>query len=57
MLLVYFPHVFLFYLYFFYIDAVVEKHTVKYKGGEVHNLNELEYVSGEVWANVWQVCP
>ncbi|KAL0289577.1 UNVERIFIED_CONTAM: Glutaminyl-peptide cyclotransferase [Sesamum angustifolium] len=30
------------------------KHTVKYKGGEVHNLNELEYVNGEVWANVWQ---
>ncbi|KAL7146266.1 hypothetical protein ABFS83_06G029000 [Erythranthe nasuta] len=33
---------------------VVEKHTVKYKGNEVHNLNELEYVNGEVWANVWQ---
>ncbi|KAL0321466.1 UNVERIFIED_CONTAM: putative serine/threonine-protein kinase [Sesamum calycinum] len=33
---------------------VIRKHTVKYKGGEVHNLNELEYVNGEVWANVWQ---
>lgn len=33
---------------------VVGKHTVKYKGDEVHNLNELEYVAGEVWANVWQ---
>ncbi|KAH6835047.1 glutaminyl cyclase [Perilla frutescens var. hirtella] len=33
---------------------VVRKHTVKYKGDEVHNLNELEYVAGEVWANVWQ---
>ncbi|KAL6508406.1 hypothetical protein OROHE_021948 [Orobanche hederae] len=33
---------------------VVEKHIVKYKGHEVHNLNELEYVNGEVWANVWQ---
>lgn len=33
---------------------VFEKHTVKYKGEEVHNLNELEYVRGEVWANVWQ---
>ncbi|KAG8381256.1 hypothetical protein BUALT_Bualt06G0103600 [Buddleja alternifolia] len=33
---------------------VIEKHIVKYKGHEVHNLNELEYVNGEVWANVWQ---
>ncbi|KAK6155651.1 hypothetical protein DH2020_009899 [Rehmannia glutinosa] len=33
---------------------VVDKHIVKYKGHEVHNLNELEYVNGEVWANVWQ---
>ncbi|KAK4431441.1 Glutaminyl-peptide cyclotransferase [Sesamum alatum] len=33
---------------------VFEKHTVKYQGDEVHNLNELEYVNGEVWANVWQ---
>ncbi|CAI9768190.1 unnamed protein product [Fraxinus pennsylvanica] len=33
---------------------VIEAHTVKYKGDEVHNLNELEYVNGEVWANVWQ---
>lgn len=33
---------------------VIEKHTVKYKGDEVNNLNELEYVNGEVWANVWQ---
>ncbi|KAI3458098.1 hypothetical protein Pfo_014761 [Paulownia fortunei] len=33
---------------------VVEKHIVKFQGHEVHNLNELEYVNGEVWANVWQ---
>ncbi|KAL0328130.1 UNVERIFIED_CONTAM: Glutaminyl-peptide cyclotransferase [Sesamum calycinum] len=32
---------------------VVGKHTVKYEGDEVNNLNELEYVNGEVWANVW----
>ncbi|KAL1552837.1 glutaminyl-peptide cyclotransferase-like [Salvia divinorum] len=32
----------------------VRNHTVKYKGDEVHNLNELEYVAGEIWANVWQ---
>lgn len=31
----------------------VKKLIVKYKGREVHNLNELEYVNGEVWANVW----
>ncbi|XP_042036204.1 glutaminyl-peptide cyclotransferase-like [Salvia splendens] len=28
--------------------------TLKYKGDEVHNVDELEYVAGEVWANVWQ---
>ncbi|EER89032.1 hypothetical protein BDA96_10G002500 [Sorghum bicolor] len=28
--------------------------TVKYHGDEVPYLNELEYVDGEVWANVWQ---
>ncbi|KZV43326.1 glutaminyl-peptide cyclotransferase-like [Dorcoceras hygrometricum] len=33
---------------------VILKQTVKFKGHEVHNLNELEYVNGEVWANVWQ---
>ncbi|KAG6409866.1 hypothetical protein SASPL_127908 [Salvia splendens] len=33
---------------------VIRNHTVKYKGNEVHNLNELEYVAGEIWANVWQ---
>ncbi|OVA13953.1 Glutamine cyclotransferase [Macleaya cordata] len=33
---------------------VIRRDTVKYKGHEVHNLNELEYVNGEVWANVWQ---
>ncbi|KAF9615468.1 hypothetical protein IFM89_023726 [Coptis chinensis] len=32
---------------------VIEKAIVKYHGYEVHNLNELEYVNGEVWANVW----
>ncbi|KAL3521565.1 hypothetical protein ACH5RR_019714 [Cinchona calisaya] len=33
---------------------VIGKQIVKYKGREVPNLNELEYVNGEVWANVWQ---
>ncbi|KAK4786816.1 hypothetical protein SAY86_010649 [Trapa natans] len=30
------------------------KAIVKYDGYEVHNLNELEYINGEVWANIWQ---
>lgn len=34
---------------------VIRKQTVRYKGIEVHNLNELEFVKGEVWANVWMV--
>ncbi|XP_047969178.1 glutaminyl-peptide cyclotransferase-like isoform X2 [Salvia hispanica] len=33
---------------------VVRNHTVKFKGDEVYNLNELEFVAGEVWANVWE---
>ncbi|CAK9176910.1 unnamed protein product [Ilex paraguariensis] len=33
---------------------VIIKQTVRYRGHEVHNLNELEYVYEEVWANVWQ---
>lgn len=32
---------------------VTGKQIVKYKGLEVHNLNELEFINGEVWANVW----
>lgn len=32
---------------------VIKKQTVEYQGQEVPNLNELEYVNGEVWANVW----
>lgn len=39
----------------FFHHAVLQKQVVKYKGHEVHNLNELEYVNDEVWANVWQV--
>ncbi|XP_076906540.1 glutaminyl-peptide cyclotransferase-like [Bidens hawaiensis] len=33
---------------------VIKEHVVKYKGHEVHNLNELEYINNEVWANIWQ---
>ncbi|ONI25405.1 hypothetical protein PRUPE_2G301200 [Prunus persica] len=33
---------------------VTDKHIVKYKDHEVYNLNELEFVKGEVWANVYQ---
>jgi glutamine cyclotransferase len=32
---------------------VISQETVRYKGHEVHNLNELEYINGEVWANIW----
>ncbi|KAI3784021.1 hypothetical protein L1987_43112 [Smallanthus sonchifolius] len=33
---------------------VIKEQVVKYKGQEVHNLNELEYINNEVWANIWQ---
>lgn len=33
---------------------VVRKVPVTLEGTPVHNLNELEYINGEVWANVWQ---
>ncbi|KAJ4956271.1 hypothetical protein NE237_013054 [Protea cynaroides] len=33
---------------------VIGKTAIRYNGHEVHNLNELEYVNGEMWANVWQ---
>ncbi|RWR89479.1 glutaminyl-peptide cyclotransferase isoform X1 [Cinnamomum micranthum f. kanehirae] len=33
---------------------VMGKVTVTYKGREVFYINELEYINGEVWANVWQ---
>ncbi|XP_024027541.1 glutaminyl-peptide cyclotransferase [Morus notabilis] len=32
---------------------VTDKQIVKFNGYEVHNLNELEFIKGEVWANVW----
>jgi glutamine cyclotransferase len=36
-------------------DAVTKTVTVKYQDNEVSFINELEYINGEVWANVWQV--
>ncbi|GMH29583.1 hypothetical protein Nepgr_031426 [Nepenthes gracilis] len=33
---------------------VTKTQTVKHEGIEVPNLNELEFVNGEVWANIWQ---
>ncbi|KAK8968909.1 Glutaminyl-peptide cyclotransferase [Platanthera guangdongensis] len=33
---------------------VIKKATVKYNNHEIPLINELEYVNGEVWANVWQ---
>ncbi|RYR76986.1 hypothetical protein Ahy_A01g001480 [Arachis hypogaea] len=31
----------------------VQHHTIYYKDQQVYNLNELEYIDGEVWANVF----
>ncbi|XP_027923213.1 glutaminyl-peptide cyclotransferase isoform X2 [Vigna unguiculata] len=31
----------------------LSKQVVHYKSHEVHNLNELEYINGEIWANVF----
>ncbi|XP_076931024.1 glutaminyl-peptide cyclotransferase-like [Bidens hawaiensis] len=33
---------------------VIQEHVVKYKDHEVYNLNELEYINNEIWANIWQ---
>ncbi|XP_072967090.1 glutaminyl-peptide cyclotransferase isoform X2 [Typha angustifolia] len=33
---------------------VIKRVTVRYNDHEVPFLNELEYVNGEVWANIWQ---
>ncbi|KAM7272414.1 hypothetical protein ACFE04_027077 [Oxalis oulophora] len=33
---------------------VIRNHIVRYNDREVHYINELEYVDGEVWANIWQ---
>lgn len=42
----------------YYFDPLTFKEKrrviVKYEGFEVYYLNELEYINGEVWANVWQ---
>jgi glutamine cyclotransferase len=37
-----------------YFHAVMKMVTVKYQDNEVPFINELEYIDGEVWANVWQ---
>ncbi|XWS50456.1 hypothetical protein CRYUN_Cryun12cG0089200 [Craigia yunnanensis] len=33
---------------------VTRKHDIKFNGHDVRYLNELEYINGEIWANVWQ---
>ncbi|EOY23312.1 Glutaminyl-peptide cyclotransferase - like 1 [Theobroma cacao] len=33
---------------------VTRKHVIKFNGQSVRYLNELEYINGEIWANVWQ---
>lgn len=34
--------------------AETDSLTVKYNGSPVHQLNELEYVNGEIFANIWK---
>jgi glutamine cyclotransferase len=31
----------------------VRTQAVQVAGGSITNLNELEYINGEVWANIW----
>ena len=42
----------------FYLDPEtfkqVKKLPVKLNGRPIHELNELEFIEGEIWANVWQ---
>lgn len=45
----------IFHLYFPSLDAAIKSVTVRYKDREIPFLNELEYVNGEVWANIWMV--
>ncbi|KAH1107589.1 hypothetical protein J1N35_011357 [Gossypium stocksii] len=33
---------------------VTTKNVIKFNGQNVRYLNELEYINGEIWANVWQ---
>ncbi|XVE64280.1 hypothetical protein DITRI_Ditri07aG0088200 [Diplodiscus trichospermus] len=33
---------------------VTKEHQIKFNGHDVRYLNELEYINGEIWANVWQ---
>ncbi|KAE8687843.1 Glutaminyl-peptide cyclotransferase [Hibiscus syriacus] len=33
---------------------VRRKHVIKFNGLKVRYLNELEYIEGEIWANVWK---
>ena len=36
-------------------DVVMRMVPVKYQDNDVRYLNELEYINGEVWANVFKV--
>ncbi|XP_028801517.1 glutaminyl-peptide cyclotransferase isoform X5 [Neltuma alba] len=33
--------------------SFISKQVVHFKGHQVHNLNELEFINGEIWANVY----
>lgn len=40
----------------FFMDKqlnTIKQITVKHEGNDVKNINELEYIDGKIWANVW----
>ncbi|KAL2334777.1 hypothetical protein Fmac_015990 [Flemingia macrophylla] len=42
-----------FQVYIPFFAVAISKQVVYYKGHQIYNLNELEYINGEVWANVF----
>lgn len=40
-------------LCWYFVYLVIYKYIVRDKDFEVYNLNELEFVNGEVWVNVY----
>src|SRR5262249_44458544 len=40
--------------YNLYSFKPIQKVSVKFNGSALRDLNELEYIDGEIWANVWR---